>query len=54
MNEETPSEVGLKRRGLVNSVIWILIAVMFALTAVWAYWASRQPKLHGLFTPDDE
>lgn len=42
-----------KRRNVANILAWILIGVLFAATGVWMVWASRQPKIHSFFTPDE-
>ena len=53
MEENQQPNAVSKRRDLANILIWTLIAVMFALTAIWMVWASRQPKIHGFFSPDE-
>ena len=53
MEDNPKSGAEPKRRDLANILIWTLIGVMFVLTAVWMVWASRQPKVHGFFSPDE-
>jgi hypothetical protein len=54
MKEDSQSDSGAKRRDVANIVIWTVIGFFFALTAVWVVWASKQPRIRSLWTPDDQ
>lgn len=41
------------RRNLASILAWILIGVLFVLTAVWVVWGSHQPRLHSIFSADE-
>jgi multisubunit Na+/H+ antiporter MnhB subunit len=47
-----PIEGAQGKSSLLDTLVWILIGIILALTGVWTLWAAHQPRLTSIWAPE--